>query len=982
VFIQVSLRNKELFLLRPIKYQLLIMCKTNKVFIAVLLLLLITIGAKTQSDSLKLLLPETKGTARIDLLVKIAKQLWYSDPNESLGFAYEALQLSELSNNKEQQTHALNAIGGSYYFKSVPDSAIHFWRSSLLLSEQIRYSKGIAKASNNLGIAYQYIGDYDMAVQYYYISLEEEQKNDNQDGIATAFMNLGNVYFYLSDFDKSLEYATNALELSQKLKNDLGILKCYNNIGSIYTELGFYDNALSYSQNAYELSLELENEDHESSTLNNLGKIYFGKKEFEKSIKHYELALKLAAKNDDFWSQANTVRNIGGVYLEQGNLEKAKMYFEQSIVVSTNIQATYLLSDLYNDISQVYELEFNFEKALAFHKLHTTLKDSLFNDESRNKIARTEVAYKLKYKDQLLDFARQKNEVSGLKIKTQKYLLYALASFSLFLFSLFLIFYLRARANKKANKIQKVKNRKISDQKILLEKTVSELKESETKYKALVNSIQDGLFIIQDKKLIYANATLPEIMGYKSHDELLELNPDQIIAAEDLKKIVQNHDDRIEGKEVPSNYEFKLIHKSGKPVDVAFCAKKVNVHGKPAIIGTIKEISSAKKYEAKLIEEKERAEKATQSKSYFLAGISHEIRNQMNSISGIADVLSETELSNEQKEYVDILKLSGNNLLNIINEVLDLSKIEAGQIDLDYKPFELRKLIKEIVAMHGLAAKQIKISLNFTIDDLIPDFLLGDSVRLSQILINLVGNALKFTDKGSITIAIDLIKQTKTNCFLKFAVIDTGVGISEDSQSKLFRPFSQTHVALERGQKGTGLGLAISKQLATLMQGDIGVMSEVGKGSTFWFTADFQIAVKASKEKTENGDLSAIVNNGKILLIEDNPVNIHLTLNILKREGFKADVAENGKIGVDLFKANCYQIVLMDIQMPVMDGIEATRLIRQHELKKKLLKSTIIAITAHAKEGEKVNLFEAGMDHYISKPFKPNELLNLIKNLN
>jgi len=352
----------------------------------------------------------------------------------------------------------------------------------------------------------------------------------------------------------------------------------------------------------------------------------------------------------------------------------------------------------------------------------------------------------------------------------------------------------------------------------------------------------------------------------------------------------------------------------------------------------------------------------------------------MNSISGIADVLSETELSDEQKEYCDIIKLSGNNLLNILNEVLDLSKIESGQIDLDKKPFELRKLIAEVVAMHSLAAKQLNLNLDSQISKLVPDYLQGDPVRLSQILINLVGNALKFTDEGSITISINLLKQTNSTCLLKFEVIDTGVGISEDSQQKLFRPFSQTHMALERKQKGTGLGLAISKQLVSLMSGDIGIVSDVGEGSNFWFTATFPIAENPAPEKSK-GQTLTLSKKDKILLVEDNPLNVHLTQSILRKEGYITDVAENGKIGVDLFKTKNYQVILMDIQMPIMDGIEATRMIRQYETSKKRKRSTIIAITAHAKEGEKANLFEAGMDHYISKPFKPNQLLDLLKTL-
>jgi len=940
-----------------------------------------TIGFGSKTDSLQILLHKSKGSERIDLLVKIAKQYWYTDTDLSLNYSFEALSLSKLSGNKKQQADAFNAIGGSYYFKAIPDSAIQYWRSSLLLSEQIKYEEGVARSANNLGLAFSYIGDYDLAIQYYYMSLQHEQDNNNKEGIASSYMNLGNLFYRLENFDKSLEYATNSLRLYQKLEDDLGILKCYNNIGSIYSELEFYDNALSYAENALELSRKIGNEDLESSSLNNLGKIYFGKSNYTESLKYYEQALKLAAKNDDFWSQANTIRNLGGVYLEQGNLEKAKLYFEQAIVMTVEIQANEMLADLYFDLSQVFELKEDYKNSLVYHKKYTILKDSSFNDESRNKIAQTEVTYKLRYKDQLLEFARQKNEVSALKINNQRYFLYALSSFSLFVFSLFLIFYMRARANKKSAKILEITNRKISDQKILLEKTISELRESQNKYIALTNSLQDGLVIIQDKKLLFANKPLANLLKYKTPEELLELSAEDVVVKEDLKRVVTNYEKRISGKKVTSNYEFSLLTKDKKQVEITFCAKTAEIHGKPAIIGTIKEVTNTKKYEEKLIEEKNRAESATKSKSYFLAGISHEVRNQMNSISGIAEELSETQLSTEQKEFVDIIKLSGSNILNIINEVLDLSKIEAGQIHLENKPFTIRRLVKEIVMMHSLVAKQLNLEMDYQIEESIPDDLVGDPIRLSQILINLVGNALKFTDKGSITIKVSALNQSKIKCALKFEIIDTGIGITKENQKKLFLPFSQTKDALVRKQDGTGLGLAISKQLVNLMDGDIGVISKLRKGSNFWFTANFEIDLTPKQENTDNPVESNKLINPKILLVEDNPLNVHLTLNILKRDGLKADVAENGKTGVDLFKKNNYDVVLMDIQMPEMDGIEATRIIRKHEAQKKLKKSTIIAITAHAKEGEKSNLFSAGMNHYISKPFKPKQLLDIFHKL-
>ena len=248
--------------------------------------------------------------------------------------------------------------------------------------------------------------------------------------------------------------------------------------------------------------------------------------------------------------------------------------------------------------------------------------------------------------------------------------------------------------------------------------------------------------------------------------------------------------------------------------------------------------------------------------------------------------------------------------------------------------------------------------------------------RLSQVLINLIGNALKFTDKGGVFIQLELVSKEQDQLTIKFNVIDTGIGISDDSKNKLFKAFSQTHSAIQRKQLGSGLGLVICKNIVELMNGEIGVESSPGNGSNFWFTASFGIPQKPtdSKESENKGNM-----NNKILLVEDNLLNQHLTTTILGKHGYATDIADNGRIGVEMFRKKFYKIILMDIQMPEMDGIQATRLIREYESTNYSTQATIIAVTAHAKEGEKEKLFDVGMNHYISKPFKPDDLLSLLE---
>jgi len=942
----------------------------------------------SQVDSLELKLNYVEGDEKFELLLDISREYWYIDPLKSVDFAKEAFDFGYKNTDEIKKARALNRMANGYYFLEQYKLALEYYIKSLELSENSNYLSGIAKACNNIGLIYNDLGDYDMALEYYMRSLEIEKQESNYIGIANTSLNLGNIYYYLGNFQKALLLYFKCLNIYQETKDKDGILDTYNNMGSTYSELNQPDSALYYYDKTYQLSIEYGNQDIQASSMNNLGTVYFDMKDYSKALEYYNSALKLEIGQEDLWSEANTIRNIGGVYLMMGDNEKAILYFNEAGKIAEKISANRLLMDIYYDVSGYYNEKRNFRKAYEYHTLATDIKDSIYNEESSRQIAEVEAKYAFRNKDQQLQIITKENKLKNLKIKTQRYIIYIVTSLSLLILALVFVFYSRSKANKTATKIQKEKNTKITEQKILLEKALSELKESDEKHVSLINNIQDGIFVLQDEKIRFANDSFSKIAGY-SLDDIYDMDYTMIIHPDDLDMIVSNYERRLAGENLPSSYEFKIINKKGETVNLMISAGIINFLGKPAHIGTIKNITQLKTHETELIKEKEKAEEATQSKSMFLAGMSHEIRNHMSSIIGITEVLSETKLSKEQNEYVDVINASGNNLLNIINEILDFSKIEARQVILEAIEFNIRQLVDEVISMHELKTKQRKLFLKSEVDASIPEIIIGDPSRITQILINLVNNAIKFTDEGGITIkvGVDIKKHIgnrpeSTPCLMKFEVIDTGIGISKDSQNKLFKPFSQTHAAVQRKQGGTGLGLAICKQLVELMEGEIGITSAVGKGSNFWFTARLTNPNDdmTSSEKKDSGKKTE-KKNLKVLIVEDNVLNQQLTMNILVKEGYNTDVAENGKIGLELYKKNGYDVILMDIQMPIMDGIQATRMIRNYERTKNKKRSNIIAVTAHSKEGEQQRLFNAGMDHYISKPFKSDELLKVIKNL-
>jgi len=396
----------------------------------------------------------------------------------------------------------------------------------------------------------------------------------------------------------------------------------------------------------------------------------------------------------------------------------------------------------------------------------------------------------------------------------------------------------------------------------------------------------------------------------------------------------------------------------------------------------LKEISNLNKkiqqLETDLSNVREKADISNRIKSMFLANISHEIRTPMNGIIGMYNVLKQTELTDVQREYLNIINLSGNNLLTIIDDILDLAKIESNQLELEHNIFSLKKELNQVMNLLKDKAKGKGIELFYKTSPEIPDSLIGDQTRLKQIIINLANNAIKYTKEGSVSIEIELLNLNNNIAELKFSIIDTGIGISHEDKEKLFKAFSQIDSSTTRKYGGTGLGLAISKHLSSLMNGNIGVDSVVGKGSTFWFTAHLDIdsvidtpsEIKLTKEPKEQ--LS-------ILLVEDNLLNQKFASATLRREGYNIDIAENGKIALEKYKNNKYDLILMDIQMPVMDGIEATREIRIIEEKNNINdKIKIIAITAYVMEKDRKMCLAAGMDEYLAKPFKPKELIDLI----
>lgn len=509
-------------------------------------------------------------------------------------------------------------------------------------------------------------------------------------------------------------------------------------------------------------------------------------------------------------------------------------------------------------------------------------------------------------------------------------------------------------------------------------KAEKELKASRKRYKLLIETAQDIIYRVNKKGVfLYMNPVAYRLLGY-SAKEIRKMNYVDLIRSDHQKRVVNFYKKQVKDLRESTYLEFPIQTKNEKEIWIGQNVQLITEDGEfQGIQAVARDITEIHRVSEDLKAAKKEAEESSKAKEIFLANMSHEIRTPMNAIIGMARLLQKTELDSEQKKYLQAISTASNNLIVLINDILNLSKIESGKLEIEDLGFRIIDLLESIYYSQKIIADSKKLDFSYSLDPSVPGILRGDPYRFNQVLTNLINNAIKFTQHGYVELNVKLLEKVGDEHRILFSLKDSGIGIPEDKLGEIFDSFSQADNSVTRKFGGTGLGLSISKSLVQMMNGELSVESTLGEGTEFSVIIPFKEAKEVDVNIEQDFDSRSLELKGmNVLLVEDNHINKLVVSTLFDKWGIHYDWGENGEEALEFLKKKKYDIILMDIQMPIMSGLEATEIIRK-DLK---LNLPIIALTAHAFKEDEERCIESGMDDVIVKPFEPFLLFNKMLN--
>ena len=823
------------------------------------------------------------------------------------------------NNASQPDTNRLNAVykiaWEGYRFKN-PDSAFYYAQLQYDLANSIKNKEFMVLALNIQGDSYLLKGDPDKAFDILSRGLKVSEELSNKKPKLNTLGNLSRVFEAKGEVEKTLEYNLQILKLSKEIQDKEGIGKSLTDIGQIYAGKGDLVLGLDYLNRAKKIFEEINHSYNLARVRSITAQIYLEQGYLEEALTALNENIAYFEKTGNKTLVAGVLSNIGAIYSDQGENDKALENFEKALTIFEEIRNIPYIARLSQNIGRVYQLEGNLELSLEYFTKSLKLSEEM-KDKKNVASAKNAIGIIL---------AEQGNYNKAISYSTEALTTYQEMEDAIGI---------RDASHSLANSYK-----------------ATERYKKAFEMNTLYFQMRDSLNSKENQKAIIE---LQFQSDYEKQKAIDDTENEKRVAIEKQKKKNQ----QILSAAIGLGLLLVLILALGLWHRYGFI-KKTNIA---------------------LALAKDQAERSEKYKEQFLANMSHEIRTPMHAISGMIKILKRNEHPSAQDVFLNAMQTSSENLVVILNDVLDLSKIEAGKIDVESIPMNPVSVIENIIQILKYKAEEKGLLLSYKVANDVPSLVMGDPTRLNQILANLTGNAIKFTENGK----VDIDLQVK-NEQLQFQINDTGIGISKDQQENIFAAFEQAKASTTRYYGGTGLGLSISKQLVELQKGKIWVESAEGTGSTFYVALPLTIAeaiasvddlISEEKLKTMATSLEGI----RVLLAEDNPFNQMIAPDDLSFfiKGITIDTVENGTLAIEKFKTHQFDLILMDVQMPVMNGFEATKKIREIErLENRKAAIPIIAMTASLLKTEIDNCMMAGMDNYIPKPYTTQELIGPI----
>ncbi len=925
-------------------------------------------------DSLENCIKEARSEIdKVNALVMLSSDLIQFDVKKAEEYATEAIRLSRKIKSSRTEAEALLNLSKIYRTqRNSLQPALDKTILAVRIFEKINDKSGLAKAYFELGYINKQISNYQKAIDNFSKSLKLFKEIDKESNVAACEMVLGHVNvekaLIVKDtlyYQKASILYNTALNYYKKIKDDKKITVSLLNIANLYLEYNkmfpldrYVSKSLDYSFQSLKMSKSLNDKTLISFNLLNIGEAKFQKKNFIIAQDYYSQAYKIAKEIGNIDLILTSLQASITCYKEAKLYDKALQLSKEYIEIAESGSYNGFLKDHYALLTEINLKQNNYQEAYKNRLLFESYSDSVLNEEKATALIKFQIEFESENKDKEIGLLNKNQELQEIKLKQQTTTRNYLIGGVILTLLLLLVIYNRFIVKTKANKIIEEKNKELEKLSIVARETAN------------------GVMITDaDGNIEWFNEGFSKLFAWNSIEEYKEKKGTNIFHVSGNKNIINIIKEAIHQKK-SITYENFMFTRDKEELWIQTTLTPIFDSNRQ-----LKKMVFVETDVSELKKAKETAEQYLEIQEQFLANTSHEIRTPMNGVIGMTRQLLETPLSREQREYLKAINDSSNNLMHVVNDILDISKIRAGKIMFEQTEFRLGELFKSLEFTLRNRAEEKNIYLKSEIDDNISPVLLGDPIRLNQILLNLLGNAIKFTDSGGVTFSAKKTKQDENIIFIEFCVTDTGIGIEKDKLDYIFESFAQAETHTTRKYGGTGLGLSICKSLVEQQGGFISIDSEVNKGSSFYFTLAFEEGDSSWKgsvsQQIEGIPANVNLSGIHVLYVDDNQINQHVALFELDKWKVQTDVANNAFEAFEKLKNKDYDVILMDISMPEMDGLEATIYIRKNfqEAKQHI---PIIAMTASALAGEKEKCFSAGMDDYISKPFNPINLYSKI----